>query len=210
LNEAGVHPLVRWQESQAAVVGTWLVDLPRAALPLWQVAQDPAATPAWLNAAPVHAEVRWQESHDAVVTTCPGGLPPAVAPLWQDAQVPGTTPKWTKRAPVNVTVLWQTSQGCCVGACEGGMVIDATRVPAPWQPTQVRGVPLNTPRTWQVSQRVSSCAPVRANPVARCWDADRGVVGLAWALARFGASAPARIVTMTTTLASASAATRIH
>ncbi len=34
----------------------------------------------------------------------------------------------------------------------------------PWQPTQVFGVSLNSPRTWQLSQRVRSCAPVSAKP----------------------------------------------
>ena len=84
--------MVRWQVSHDAVVGTWLPVLPRAAVPLWQVAQVPAATPAWLKLLPVQVDVRWQVSQEAVVATWPDGLPVAVAPLWQDAQVPGMMP----------------------------------------------------------------------------------------------------------------------
>jgi hypothetical protein len=40
LNTAPVKVVVeRWQDSQAAVVVTWLADLPVARLPLWQEAQ---------------------------------------------------------------------------------------------------------------------------------------------------------------------------
>jgi len=45
LKVAGVHALVLWQVSQAAVVGIWLVGLPVAVVPLWQVEQVPGATP---------------------------------------------------------------------------------------------------------------------------------------------------------------------
>jgi hypothetical protein len=44
LKVAGVHALVRWQLSQAPVVGTCPLGLPRAVLPLWQVAQLPGVT----------------------------------------------------------------------------------------------------------------------------------------------------------------------
>ena len=44
LKVAGVQALVRWQLSQAAVVGTCPLGLPRAVLPLWQVAQLPGVT----------------------------------------------------------------------------------------------------------------------------------------------------------------------
>ena len=46
-----------WQVSQAAVVGTWLADLPAlgaALLPEWQVAQAMLLTAPWFMAAPVH------------------------------------------------------------------------------------------------------------------------------------------------------------
>ena len=45
LKAAGFQALVLWQESHAAVVGIWLVGLPEAVLPLWQVEQAPGATP---------------------------------------------------------------------------------------------------------------------------------------------------------------------
>jgi hypothetical protein len=45
LKFAGVQALVLWQVSHACVVEMWLVDLPVAVLPLWQVAQVPGATP---------------------------------------------------------------------------------------------------------------------------------------------------------------------
>ncbi|MBK6804319.1 MAG: hypothetical protein IPG84_05370 [Betaproteobacteria bacterium] len=74
------------------VVGTCVVGLPFAVVPLWQVAQVPAATPVWLNVAGVQAVVRWQVSQLCDVGTCVAGLPFAVVPLWQVAQVPAATP----------------------------------------------------------------------------------------------------------------------
>ena len=41
---AGFHAVVRWQLSQAAVVGMWPLFLPVAVEPLWQVAQLPGVT----------------------------------------------------------------------------------------------------------------------------------------------------------------------
>jgi len=80
------------------VVTKWLVGLPLALVPLWQVAQVPATTPVWLKVAGSQAVVRWQVSHDAVVTTWFVVLPLALVPLWQVAQVPVTTPVWLKKA----------------------------------------------------------------------------------------------------------------
>lgn len=37
-----------WQESQEAEVGMWAVGLPAARVPLWQEAQVPGATKAWV------------------------------------------------------------------------------------------------------------------------------------------------------------------
>ncbi len=45
--------VVLWHESQAAVVGIWLLGLPVAVEPLWQVEQVPGATPLWLKVAGV-------------------------------------------------------------------------------------------------------------------------------------------------------------
>ncbi|MDD5363720.1 MAG: hypothetical protein PHR30_00155 [Gallionellaceae bacterium] len=56
----------------------WPDDLPRAAEPLWQVAQVPAATPAWFIVAGVHALVRWQVSHAAVVAMWLADFPVAL------------------------------------------------------------------------------------------------------------------------------------
>ncbi len=93
------------------------------------------------------------------------GLPLAVLPLWQLAQAPGATPVWSKCAPLNWVVLWQLLQDCVVGTWVDGMMVDARCPPAVWQLAHWVGVPLNTPRAWQDSQRALSCAPVRANPV---------------------------------------------
>ena len=84
--------MVRWQVSQVAVVGTWFDGLPLAVVPLWQVAQEPGATPVWLNVAGVQAVVRWQASQLCAVGTWLVGLPFAVVPLWQVAHDPGATP----------------------------------------------------------------------------------------------------------------------
>jgi hypothetical protein len=40
----------------------WFANLPGAVVPLWQVAQVPAATPVWLNFAPVKVLVVWHVS----------------------------------------------------------------------------------------------------------------------------------------------------
>ncbi|HWD21641.1 MAG TPA: hypothetical protein VG591_00770, partial [Burkholderiales bacterium] len=67
----------RWQDSHAAVVGTWLADLPLAVVPLWQLAQ-PVVMPLWLNTAPEKVVVeRWQVSHAAAVVTWLADLPVA-------------------------------------------------------------------------------------------------------------------------------------
>jgi hypothetical protein len=48
LKVAGVQAVVLWQASQLSEVLMCFDGLPVAVLPLWQVLQDPAATPAWL------------------------------------------------------------------------------------------------------------------------------------------------------------------
>ena len=92
-----------WQLSQAALVGICVVGFPVAALPLWQLAHDPGAMPAWLNAAGVHADVLWQVSQAAVVGIWVAGLPVASLPLWQLAQAPVTL-AWLKFAGVHAEV----------------------------------------------------------------------------------------------------------
>jgi hypothetical protein len=172
--------------------------LPVALLPLWQVVHVPGATPLWSKRAPDQVEVRWQESHAAVVATCPAGFPTADAPLWQVAQVPGATPMWLKRAPWKDSVLWQLSHGCVVGMWVEGMRTLEMRDAAVWQATQRVGVPLNTPRWWQVSQRTLACAPVSGKLVAM------------WSVRSFrdGEAALAISVTITAVATRLSSATR--
>ena len=76
---AGVQDLKPdlWQVSHAAVVCTWLLGLPVAVLPLWQVAQLPGVTLVCLNEAGIQAVVRWHVSHAAVVCMWFAGLPEA-------------------------------------------------------------------------------------------------------------------------------------
>jgi len=60
--------VLRWQFSQAVVVGRWLDGLPVAVVPLWQVAH-PDVIPVWSMRAPANVVVeRWQVSHGADVT----------------------------------------------------------------------------------------------------------------------------------------------
>ena len=88
---AGIKAVVRWQVSQLNVVGMCVAGLPFALTP-WQVAQEPGATLAWLNAAPAKLLVDlWQVSQVAEVGICPAFLSLAVIPLWQLAQ-PATMP----------------------------------------------------------------------------------------------------------------------
>jgi hypothetical protein len=166
LKVAGSQAVVRWHWSQEAVVWMWLAGLPRAVVPLWQVTQVPGATVAWLKPAGSQAVVRWQVSHDDVVMTWFGGLPLACAPLWQVAQVPGATPVWRNRAPAQVTVeLWHCAQGSAVGMWLLGLAVVARPLPGAWQSWHWRGVPLNTPKLWQLSHVAWLWAPVSGKPV---------------------------------------------
>lgn len=56
----------------------WVVGFPRAAVPLWQVAQVPGTTPTCLKDADAQATVRWQLSQDMVVGMCEAGFPVAM------------------------------------------------------------------------------------------------------------------------------------
>ena len=58
-----------WQLKQLTVVGMWLLALPVAVLPLWQVVQLVAVVNVlWSTLAPVQTAVDlWQVSHAAVV-----------------------------------------------------------------------------------------------------------------------------------------------
>lgn len=92
-----------------------MAGLPSAVVPLWQVAQVPAAMPAWFITAPVNVVVPlWHTSHDCVVTTWVAGLPIAVVPLWQVAQLPGAMPEWLNDAGIHAVVRWQESQDAVV------------------------------------------------------------------------------------------------
>ncbi len=67
-----------WQVSHCAVVGTWLVDLPSALVPLWQVEQRPATAGTavvWLKLPVAQVVVElWQVEHWAVVAMCVVGF----------------------------------------------------------------------------------------------------------------------------------------
>ena len=95
--------MLRWHASQDIVAplssctkGTWLLGLPVAMMPLWQVAQLPGVTVTELCSV-VLAKLTvdlWQLSQDGheVVGIWLLVLPIAVVPLWHVAQLPGTTP----------------------------------------------------------------------------------------------------------------------
>jgi hypothetical protein len=68
--------LVLWQASQLSPVARWLVPLPVARWPLWQLLQ-PLVMPVWSKAAGSQATVEWQVSQGSLVWMCPGGLPVA-------------------------------------------------------------------------------------------------------------------------------------
>ena len=57
LKVAGSQAVVLWQLSHDAMVGIWVLGLPAAVEPLWQVEQVPGATPVWLKVAGSQAEV---------------------------------------------------------------------------------------------------------------------------------------------------------
>jgi len=165
---AGSQACVEWQVSQARPVGMWDPGCAVARAPLWHVAQPPGVTPAWSNLTVTHVNVLWQVSHEAEVTRWPEGFPVAVVPLWQVAHVPGTTPEWSNCAPAKDSVLWHTEHSWTTGGCDDVITTVLIRALAVWQPVQVFGVFLNSPRTWQLSHRVRSCAPVSGNPVVQC------------------------------------------
>ena len=75
-----------------ALLGMWVVGLPSAATPLWQVAQLPALVASWAKLAVAQVVVvLWQVSHCADVGRCVAGLTWALiarwVPLWQVEQL---------------------------------------------------------------------------------------------------------------------------
>jgi hypothetical protein len=74
---------------------------------------------------------------------------------------------WLNFAPAKVLVLWQVSQfnWVCTWLEAFTTFARASNKPLVWQLAQSFGVPLNTPLTWQDSQRALVCTPVRAKPV---------------------------------------------
>jgi hypothetical protein len=73
---------------------------------LWQLAQEPGATPVWEKAVTGFQveKLVWQASQAWVVGKCVVGLPVADAPLWQFAQDPGVTPVWLNVAGFHAVV----------------------------------------------------------------------------------------------------------
>jgi hypothetical protein len=96
---------VPWHRSQDAVVAGWLLLLPLARSPSWQLAQLPGSTETWLKITPAKPFIVWQSSQACVVCTCRTGMAGAPRVLfwaWQVAQsrgVPLKMPRW-----------WQVSQ----------------------------------------------------------------------------------------------------
>jgi hypothetical protein len=88
---------------------------------LWQLAQVPGTTLAWLKLADSQAVVRWQLSQLAVVCTWLAVLPRAWLPLWHEAQDPGVTLAWLNAAGSQAVVRWQLSQGAEVIKCWAGL-----------------------------------------------------------------------------------------
>lgn len=78
----------------------WPAGLPVVAVLLWQLAQVPGATPAWLNNAGVQDFDWWQESHCSEVGMWLAGRVedenrlPAWWQLLQSLGVPMNTPRW--------------------------------------------------------------------------------------------------------------------
>ena len=75
LKPAGTQALVRWHESQDAVVATCPLGLPLAMLPLWHEKHVPGVTATCEKRAPVQvAAERWQTSQGSGVCTCRAGF----------------------------------------------------------------------------------------------------------------------------------------
>jgi len=91
-------------------VAIWVADFMSmfTKLPPWQLAQVPAAIPAWPYVAGTGSQALvevWHESHAAVVVMCPvAGFPVADVPLWQVAQLPAAIPVWLKVAGFHAVV----------------------------------------------------------------------------------------------------------
>ena len=64
-------------------------------------------------------------------------------------------------------MLWHWSHGWVVCTWFVGLAVLAIRLPWAWQNSHCLGVPLNTPRAWQVWQLAWACAPVNGKPVVR-------------------------------------------
>ena len=60
---------------------------------------------------------------------------------------------------------WHVSQGAVLGRWVLSLMILERGLVVPWQDAQSRGVPLNTPLMWQLSQRTRLCGPVITKPV---------------------------------------------
>jgi len=117
-----------------------VVGLPVALVPLWQVAQVPAAMPVWLNVAGFHAVVRWQLSHCAEVVMCVADFTSMLAnvPPWQLMHVPAAIPAWPKVGGTGsqaVVDVWQLSHAAVVGTCRA-VGLPVADVPL-WQVAQL-------------------------------------------------------------------------
>ena len=77
---ATVQLIVLWQVLQSRAVIACCTGLPKAVVPLWQLAQL-VVTPRWLKVAGNQAIVPWQDPQSCEVWTCAVGLPGAAALL---------------------------------------------------------------------------------------------------------------------------------
>jgi hypothetical protein len=94
--------IVLWQASHDSLVEICPIDFPFAVVPLWQVRQEPGATPTWLYFTGVQAVVWWHLSQGADVATCLvvfDCAPMRLPATWQLAQSRGV--------PLNTLSTWQ-------------------------------------------------------------------------------------------------------
>ncbi|PKM46487.1 MAG: hypothetical protein CVV05_02080 [Gammaproteobacteria bacterium HGW-Gammaproteobacteria-1] len=94
-------------------------------------------------------------------------MPGAELPLWHWLQRSPMSDVWVKSTMVQSELMWQLSQAARVCTCLAGAALACTDPPLLWQLAHCRGVPLNTPRTWQLLHSTLMWAPVSGKPVMK-------------------------------------------
>ncbi len=125
-----------WQVLQSRAVMACCTGLPKAVVPLWQLAQL-AVTPRWLKVAGDQAIVPWQAAQSCETWTCAVGLPGAAAPLWQLTQLLKRA-RCSNRAGIHANVVWQSAQAVLLAICVGDL--PGARTPL-WQLAQAPVTP---------------------------------------------------------------------